>query len=174
VYINLFFICFFFTLVFLLKCSRWRQACLARRHLLHPRKKLRNDYEPLGLSSSATLEKKQKDDNELGRLTIICYFWKKKTKKKTKKWRWAKEVRFHLLHLKKNAKDDDQLGSSRLIVISWVFSQLWAHWLHRHLMHLLVSCDLTNCITTWCISWVFVISLIASPPDASLTFLWSC
>jgi hypothetical protein len=79
----------------------------------------------------------------------------------------------HLLHLTKNVKDDDKLGGFRLIIISWVFSQLWTHWLHRHLMHLLGFCDLTDCITTWCISWVFVISLTASPPDASLGFLWS-
>jgi hypothetical protein len=36
---------------------------------------------------------------------------------------------------------------------------LWSHWLHHHLMHLLGFCDLTNCITTLCISWVFMISL---------------
>jgi hypothetical protein len=34
------------------------------------------------------------------------------------------------------------------------------------------NCELTDYITTWCISWVFVISLTVSPPDASLGFLW--
>ncbi len=54
---------------------------------------------------------------------------------------------------------------------------LWSHslhhHLHHHLMHLLGFCDLTHCITTWCISWVFVISLTTSPPDAFPKFLWS-
>jgi hypothetical protein len=40
-------------------------------------------------------------------------------------------------------------------------------------MDFLGFCDLTNYITTWCISWDFVISLTASPPDASPRFLWS-
>jgi hypothetical protein len=35
---------------------------------------------------------------------------------------------------------------------------LWSHWLHHHLMHLLGFCDLIGCITTLCISWVFIIS----------------
>jgi hypothetical protein len=51
---------------------------------------------------------------------------------------------------------------------------LWSHWLHHHLMHLLGFCDLIHCITTWCISWDFVISFIASPPNASHgRILWS-
>jgi hypothetical protein len=67
---------------------------------------------------------------------------------------------------------------------------LWSHWLHHHLswvfmitlrfqrmhhhlMHLLGFCDLSDCITTWCISWDFMISLIASPLDAYPKILWS-
>jgi hypothetical protein len=31
--------------------------------------------------------------------------------------------------------------------------------------------ELIDYITTWCISWVFVISLVASPHDVSLLYL---
>ncbi len=67
-------------------------------------------------------------------------------KQKVKKWRWAREARHHLLHMKKmqkmtmsqggslsfatpekNAEDDDELGGFWLIIISWVFFQLWVH-----------------------------------------------
>jgi hypothetical protein len=54
---------------------------------------------------------------------------------------------------------------------------LWSQWLHHHMMHLLGFYDLTHCITTWCISWDFMISLTTSPPasplDASPRSLWS-
>jgi hypothetical protein len=54
---------------------------------------------------------------------------------------------------------------------------LWSHSLHHHLYHHLMHFsgfyDLTPYITTWCISWDFMISLIASPLDASPGILWS-
>jgi len=76
--------------------------------------------------------------------------------------------------------------------LSWVFMiSLKFQRLHHHLMHLLGFCDLNDCIrwhllgfyglihciTTWCISWDFMISLttspLASPPNASPEILWS-
>ncbi len=169
-----FFICFFFTLVFLLRCSRWWRACLACRHLLHLRKKQKNDDEPSGLPSSTTPEKKNKEiTTSRGGSPSSATLEKKKNKemtmsqggssssatpeKKCRRWRWVGRLptRCHLLGFfstvssRTTSPPDASPGF------------LWSHWLHHHLMHLLGFYDLVE------------ISLTTSPPNASPGFLWS-
>ncbi len=166
-----FFICLFFTFVFSPKCSRWRRACLASRHLMHLRKKLRNDDEPSNLPSSTTHEKKNKEMtmSRGGSPSSVTPKEKKKKKmmtsqgsspssittmKKCRRWQWARRLLAccHLLGF---------FSTMSLLTTSPPNASpgfLWCHWLHHHLMHLLGFYDLTNYITTWCISWVFMIS----------------
>ncbi len=139
----------------------------ACHHVLHLRKKLRNDDEPPSLSAFAT------------------------PKKKTKRWRRAREAHPHLLHLRKKTKEWWRAKEARLHLLHLRKCWRW-RWVgrlsaHCHLLGFFSSmnslanaslgvffnCELIDYITTWCISWVFVISLTASPPDASPGFLWS-
>jgi len=73
-------------------------------------------------------------------------------------------------------------ASPRILWFQWLHQVaslgiLWSHSLHHHLMHLLGFYGFTHCITTWCISWDFMVSLTTSPStsprDASPRILWS-
>ncbi len=145
----------------------------------------------LGSSLSSAPKKRQRNDDELGRLTVICCTWKK-----CRRYRWAgrRPVHCHLLgffSIVSSLTTPPPDVSPRI---------LRSHWLHHHLMHLLgfcdlsdyikwhllgfcgfsdyirwhllAFCDLSDYITTWCISWDFMVSLTASPLDASPGILW--
>jgi hypothetical protein len=133
-------------------------------------------------SSAAPKEKKrQRNDDELGRLTIICYTWKKcrRCRRARRRPTCCHYLGFFsivssLTTLPPNASLGILWSHWLHHHLSWVFMiSLRSQRLHHHLMHLLGFCDFTHCITTWCISWDFMISLIASPPDASPGILWS-
>ncbi len=76
-----FFICLFFTPIFLLRCSRWRRACLVPRRLLH-------------------LIKNKEMMTSLPARRHLLHL----KEKKAKKWQRAREACRHLLHLKKMQK----------------------------------------------------------------------
>ncbi len=99
-----------------------------------PKKKQRNDDEPPGSPSSANLRKKTK---RWRRAREARHHLLHLRKKKAKKWRRAKEAHCHLLHLKKCRR---------------------CRWVGRRSTrcHLLGFCDPIDCITT------------------SPGFLWSC
>jgi hypothetical protein len=88
------FICLFFTPIFLLRCSRWRQAYLVRHRLLHLRKnkklmtslpahrhlltwkKNKEMTTNRGGSPSSVApkaKKRQRNDDEQGRIAVIYY-----------------------------------------------------------------------------------------------------
>ncbi len=211
------FICLFFTLVFLLRCSRWWRTCLIRHHLLHQRKNkemtmsLPACHHLLtweknkemttsrgGSLSSAALEEKKGKEMTMSQGGSPSSTTPKKMQKMPMSWEAPGSLSsfgilwFHWLHHH----------------LSWVFMiSLRSQRLHHHLMHLLGFCDISDCIrwhllgfcdlsdcirwhllgfydpidyittfpgflwscwdlrdciTTWCISWDFVISVIAS------------
>jgi hypothetical protein len=85
-------------------------------------------------------------------------------RKKTKRWWWAGEAWCHLLHLrKKKQRNDDELG--RLTVICYIWKKIQkmtTSWEAPNLMSspgFFFNYELSDCITTWCLSWVFMILL---------------
>jgi len=167
---------FVFFSFFFLRCSRWQGACLVPCPFLHLRKKLRNDNKPPGSPSSITPEKKNKEMtiSQGGLLSSTTHEKKKKwwqakearhhllhMRKKTKKRRRTREVRHHLLHLRK-CRRWQQVGrlSTRCHLLGF-FSNVNSLTTSPFDASLGFY-ELTNYITTWCISWVFVISLVAT------------
>ncbi len=70
------------------------------------------------------------DDSEPKGLSSFLSFFLR-----CRKWRWAERLIVSSWFFSSNARDDNELGGSQFIIISWVLSQVWAHWLHHHLMH---------------------------------------
>ncbi len=117
------FICLFFTPIFLFRCSRWWRACLVYHRVLHLRKNKEMTTSLPARCHLLTWKKNKEMTTSWGGSPSSVAPKEKKSKEMTTCQGGSPSSSTP----EKNAEDANELGGTRLIVISWVFSQLWVH-----------------------------------------------